>query len=191
MRKILLALALILSLQMVFAVPVPCTEQELMDSSTFVIEGIVVDNECGEAYDANQCIPLPENMLLPGETFSPMLFADCIVTIRVTESLKGDYRAGDEVQIPYFNQVTDGSGCDPIIPGPPRNNFENAINDKFRYYESYSCRFESFELIEDNPQQSDLISDGAFDYFDTALWVYIILFAIIIAIAANWFMRRK
>ncbi|MDK2908122.1 MAG: hypothetical protein PWQ87_580 [Candidatus Woesearchaeota archaeon] len=135
-------LGILLIINSVYAVPKPCGEEKLLNTSDFAIEGYVINIECGEPYDSGQCFPFP------GESseFKSELVSKCIATVEVTKNLKGEYDIGEKVNISFIKEVQDCKNGIENIPGVPLNDFK--LNSKIRYYHSTSCRFSNYEVIE-------------------------------------------
>ncbi|MDI3473875.1 MAG: hypothetical protein PWR30_198 [Candidatus Woesearchaeota archaeon] len=133
---------LFISIGFVYAIPEPCSEEKLLNTSDFAIEGYVVEVKCGEPYNSGKCIPWP------GESteFKPQLVSDCIATVEVTKNLKGEYDIGEKVNISFIKEVQDCENGIANIPGIPMNDFR--LYSKIRYYHSTSCRFSNSEVLE-------------------------------------------
>src|ERR1700751_1080962 len=84
-----------LSMGSAYAVPPPCSQNQLLESSNYAIEGYVINVECGEAYDSKECIPHSES-----KRFKPELVSNCVAIVNVTKGLKGNHHTGDKVKIP-------------------------------------------------------------------------------------------
>ena len=124
---ILVATLLIPSISL--ALPAPCTQQELEESSDFAVEGTVTKIECGESYESNQCKAKDGS-----NDFVPELLAKCTATVVVTESIKGQYKKGDEAIIPYLQLVQSCENGEQMLPGSPVKNF--VPNSVIKYYNS-------------------------------------------------------
>src|ERR671924_1791375 len=85
-----------LNVNSAYSIPRPCTQEELLKTSHYAIEGYVVSVECQEAYDSEECKPQSES-----REFKPELVSNCIATIEVSKSLKGNYNVGDKLKIPF------------------------------------------------------------------------------------------
>jgi len=156
-------------MNLAYALPPPCSEKELLETSDWAIEGYVVNVKCGGAYDSGECRPFPEDMKftrvdeegnmieVPRPEFKPELVSDCIATIRVTKVLKGDYNVGDEVKISFVKLIQQCEGGQHIPPGSPKKNFR--LNSKIRYYNTNQlpCAYWNFEEIEE-PAGSETVS---------------------------------
>jgi hypothetical protein len=141
MKDNLIILIILLNMNFAYAVPPPCSQEELLKTSDYAVEGFVVKVECGEAYDSKECIPFPES-----PEFRPELVSNCIASVKVTESLKGNHSAGDEVRIPFLKLAQFCQNGEPIIPGSAKKNFN--LNSKIRYYNSASCEYWNLEELE-------------------------------------------
>jgi 7,8-dihydropterin-6-yl-methyl-4-(beta-D-ribofuranosyl)aminobenzene 5'-phosphate synthase len=153
-----------------FAVPPPCTEEELLSTSDFAIEGYVVDVECSEPHDTGECTADPP---VPAD-FLPELASDCTATVKVTLSLKGDHAPGEEVAIPFLELVRDCVDAPHIVPGTPKNDFR--LNSKVRYFNSPSCAWSNFFELETPFLRGDPGADGNVDIAD-AVYILLRLFA--------------
>jgi hypothetical protein len=162
MKRLLIPLAIILIASFVVAVPVPCSQEDLLNTSNYAIEGVVTGTFCGTPYDSRECIPFPEDVkcasiadngsiidvpCLRGE-FQPELVSNCIATIKVTKNLKGNYNKGIYVDIPFLELVQESENGTCAIPGSPKLHFEG--DSKIRYYDSSSCKWSNFEELEQN-----------------------------------------
>lgn len=116
------------------ALPAPCTQEELLQSSDFAIEGTVKKVECDEPYDSKEC-SAKDGV----EGFVPELVAKCSATVKVSKSIKGDYNTGDEAVIPYLQLVRKCENGSHIIPGSPVKNF--VPNSVVKYYNSEQCKY--------------------------------------------------
>jgi hypothetical protein len=134
-------LLIFLNINLAYAVPPPCSEEELLTTSDYAIEGYVTKVECGEAEDSKECIPSPES-----KEFRPELVSNCVASVELTYSLKGNHNAGDKVKIPFLKLVEEYKDGEHIIPGSAKKNFN--LNSRIRYYNSASCSFWNLEEIE-------------------------------------------
>jgi len=158
-------IGLILLSSLVYAIPAPCSHEELLETSDYAIEGYVVGVECGEAYDSGECRPFPEDMKCssldnegnliigpcPEYNFKPELVSECIATLNVTENLKGSYNVGDKVRISSLKVVQECEDGEHLTPGTPKRDFR--LGSKVRYYNSASCQYWSFNEVEEPPVQ--------------------------------------
>lgn len=123
-----------------FAIPRPCTEEELLESSDYAVEGTVTKVECGEPYDSREC------RAIDGESgFKPETVAKCTATVSVTKSLKGTYTPGSEAPLPFLKIVSACENGSHIIPGSPKADL--AENMLVRYYNSGMCRYSNLEVL--------------------------------------------
>ncbi|HEX9831145.1 MAG TPA: hypothetical protein VGA94_05610 [Thermodesulfobacteriota bacterium] len=139
--RALIILAIFLNINLAYAVPPPCSEEELLKTSDYAIEGFVTKVECERAQDSKECTPFPES-----KEFKPELVSNCIAGVEVTESLKGNHSAGDKVQIPFLKVVQVCQNGEQMIPGSAKKHFN--LNSKIRYYNSASCEYWNLEEIE-------------------------------------------
>lgn len=116
------------------ALPAPCTQEQLLESSNFAIEGTVTKVECDAPYESKECTANDD-----GKSFVPELVAKCTANVKVTESIKGEYRKGDEEVIPYLQLVQKCENGTHIIPGSPVRNF--VPNSVIKYYDSAQCKY--------------------------------------------------
>lgn len=122
------------------AVPRPCSEDELLESSDYAVEGTVTKVECGEAYDSGEC------RSIDGESgFKPEMVAKCTATVSVTKSLKGDYAPGSEAPLPFLKVVSPCENGSHIIPGSPKASLSDSM--LVRYYNSGTCRYSNLEIL--------------------------------------------
>ncbi|MEQ9617640.1 MAG: hypothetical protein RIG61_00520 [Deltaproteobacteria bacterium] len=146
-NKITLSLILTafsIALNHAYAVPPPCTTEELLKSSDYAVEGTVMKIECGEPYDSEECKPLDES----SGNFVPELVAKCMATVKVTKNIKGGYEAGSEAPVPFLKIAQDCENGSHIIPGSPTKDL--AVNSNIEYYNSELCRY--WNLKEPAPQ---------------------------------------
>lgn len=139
---ILIAILLIPSLSL--ALPAPCTQEQLLESSDFAVEGMVTKIECGDPYESDQC-KAKEGV----SNFVPELLANCTATVKVTKSIKGKYKKGDEAQIPYLQLVQSCENGEHMIPGSPVKNF--VPNSVIKYYNSEQCKYWNYTQIKVPP----------------------------------------
>jgi len=122
------------------ALPAPCTQEELLQSSDFAIEGTVTKIECGEPYDSEQCSPKDGV-----QGFVPELVAKCSATVKVEENIKGEYNKGDEAVVLYLQLVQKCENGTHMIPGSPVKNF--VPNSVIKYYHSKQCEYWNYIQI--------------------------------------------
>ncbi len=140
---------ILISRKLVYAVPPPCDQVELLETSDYAIEGDVVNVECGEAYDSGECRPWTQQTEV---LFKPELFSDCTATVKVSKNLKGEYNVGEEVRITFKKLIQSCQGGDPAIPGSATKDFR--LNSRIRYYHSSRCAYWNFEEIEKQKNES-------------------------------------
>lgn len=140
-------IAILLAPSIGMALPAPCTQDELLESSDFAIEGTVTKIECGEPYESNQC-----KAKEGASNFVPELLAKCTATVRVTESIKGQFNKGDEAIIPYLQLVQSCEGGEQMLPGSPVKNF--VPNSLIKYYNSEQCKFWNYSQIKVPPSNN-------------------------------------
>ena len=122
------------------AIPRPCTEDELLESSDYAVEGTVTKVECGEAYDSGEC------RSVDGESgFKPEMVAKCTATVSVTKRLKGDYDPGSEAPLPFLKVVSACENGSHIIPGSPKASLTESM--RIIYYNSERCRYSNLEVL--------------------------------------------
>lgn len=141
-NKITLSLILTvfsIALNHAYAVPPPCTPEELLKSSDYAVEGTVTKIECGEPYDSEECKPLDG---APGD-FVPELVAKCTATVKVTKNIKGGYEAGSEAPVPFLKIAQKCENGSHIIPGSPAQDLTE--NENIKYYNSELCRYWNLE----------------------------------------------
>lgn len=126
------------------ALPAPCTQEELLQSSDFAIEGTVTKVACGTPYKSEQCTAKNDD-----DSFVPELLADCKATVKVTKNIKGNYEAGDEATIPYIQLVQHCNNGNHIIPGSPVKDF--VPNSVIKYYSSQQCKYWNYIKISTPP----------------------------------------
>lgn len=131
-----------------YALPAPCTPQELLESSDFAVEGAVTKIECEAPYDSKECTPNPENK----DSFVPELQSKCTATVEVTKNLKGKYNVGDEAPIAYTQLVQKCENGAHIIPGSPVKNF--VPNSVIKYYNSEQCKYWNYIQISVPPNNA-------------------------------------
>lgn len=148
------------SLRAQAAVPPPCTEQELLLTSDFAVEGEVVDVSCWAPRDPGECTQIPN----APEGFQTLLVSDCMARLRVTRSLKGPYVPGDEVEVPFLKVVQECLNGIPMIPGAPKKDFR--LYSKVRYFNSVVCRYSSLFELELPILRGDSNGDQTIDIVD-------------------------
>lgn len=125
----------------VYAIPPPCSREELLDSSKYAFEGVVVKIECAKPYDSEECRPADEGS--PG--FMPEMVSKCIATVKVEKNLKGEYGPGDQAPVPFLKVVGECKNGSHIIPGSPKADLVE--NTRVRYYDSGLCRYSNLETL--------------------------------------------
>lgn len=123
------------------AIPPPCSEGELLDSSDYAIEGTVSVVECGKPYDSGECRPQPDS----GAEFKPELVSKCTANVLVTKSIKGEYKEGAAAPVPFLKVTQSCENGSHIIPGSPKANL--AENMRIRYCDSQTCRYSNLRLL--------------------------------------------
>ncbi|MBN1386103.1 hypothetical protein JW968_03965 [Candidatus Woesearchaeota archaeon] len=123
-KIILTALIFLVSISMVYAMQPPCSDSQLLDSSTFAIEGMINDKICGKPYKGG----------IEQEDCYEMI-KDCTFKIEVTNSLKGDYEAGDIVgyNTQLFHSI-EGEEENCAGGGPRRFGNDLKVGQSIRYY---------------------------------------------------------
>lgn len=130
-----------------FALPAPCTQEQLLESSDYAIEGTVAKIECGEPYESKQCIAKDG-----ADGFVPELLAKCTATVRVSENIKGPYKKGDLAEVSYLQLVQRCENGEAMIPGSPVKNF--VPNSVIKYYNSEQCKYWNYSQIKVPPSNS-------------------------------------
>lgn len=138
---ICLSLLALTGAESVTAIPQPCSEEQLIDSSSYAVKGNITGVECGEPYESGECRPA-ENI---NGGFVSELFADCTAVIAVTKSVKGEYRPGDLVNIPFTKIARSCENGTHIIPGTPTSDLKEGM--VIRYYDSELCRYSNTEIL--------------------------------------------
>lgn len=123
-----------------YALPAPCTQQQLLESSNFAIEGTVTKVECQAPYESQECSANDD-----GKSFVPELVAKCTANVKVSTSIKGEYNIGDEAVIPYLQLVRKCENGTHIIPGSPVKSF--VPNSVIKYYDSDKCKYWNYLQI--------------------------------------------
>ena len=142
----LIGVLILSSMNMSSAIP-PCSQEELLESSDYAIEGYVIDVECGKPYNSGECKPWKIiGEPVRGSNYRPELVADCTAVVEVTSQLKGSYYVGDEVRIPFLKVVQECENGERTTYGQPKKDFR--IRSKVRYYNSSSCAYSNLEELE-------------------------------------------
>jgi hypothetical protein len=137
-----LILALIsITVNRAYAIPPPCSEEELLNSSDYAVEGTVISVDCGEPYDSEECRP---DYTAAGE-FIPETVSKCTATVNVTRSMKGKYEAGESAPVPFLKVVRECKNGTHIIPGSPTADLASGMS--IRYYNSEICRYSNIEVL--------------------------------------------
>ncbi len=123
------------------ALPPPCSQKELLESSTLAIVGYVEKLDCESPRDSGECKPRASST--PG--FKPEMVSRCVAHIRVETTLKGDSEENDIVLVPFLYLDQECVNGTHIIPGSPKKNFK--VGSKIKYYNSSTCRFWNTEEI--------------------------------------------
>ncbi|GJM15693.1 MAG: hypothetical protein DHS20C13_10200 [Thermodesulfobacteriota bacterium] len=144
--SLFLAVAFIIP-NLCYAIPAPCTQEQLLESSDFAIEGTVTKVECGEPYESKQC-SAKDGI----EGFVPELVAKCKATVKVSDNIKGKYNKGDEVVIPYLQLVQQCENGTHMIPGSPLKVF--VPNSVIKYYNSEQCKYWNYLQISVPPSNN-------------------------------------
>jgi len=131
-----------------YALPAPCTPEELLDSSDYAIEGIVTNVQCEAPYDSKECTPNAENT----GTFTPELQSKCSATVKVTKNIRGQYDIGDEALVPFIKLVQKCENGTHIIPGSPIKNF--VLKSEIKYYNSEQCKYWNYIQISVPPEKT-------------------------------------
>lgn len=124
------------------AVPPPCSEEQLLDSSDYAVEGTVIKIECGKPYDSGECRPANDNTA----GFMPESVSNCTATVKVKTNIKGKYAPGDSAPVPFLKVVQACENGSHIIPGSPKADLKE--NTDIRYYNSGLCRYSNLEILE-------------------------------------------
>jgi len=122
------------------ALPAPCTQEQLLESSNFAIEGRVTKVECDAPYESQECSANDD-----AKSFVPELVAKCTANVKVLTSIKGEYNKGDEAVIPYLQLVQKCENGTHIIPGSPVRSF--VPNSVIKYYDSSECKYWNYLQI--------------------------------------------
>lgn len=123
------------------SLPPPCTQEELLNSSSFAVEGKVLKIECGQSMNSRQCSPSSEYK----GNYKPELISKCNAVVKVTKNIKGSFNTGDLVVIPFIKLVQQCRGGTHILPGIPKKNFPPG--GMIRYYSSGTCRYWNLENL--------------------------------------------
>jgi len=127
------------------AIPPPCSEQELLESSDYAVEGTVVRIGCGKPFDSGECMPSNDN----AAGFIPETVSKCIATVKVKTNIKGKYAPGDIAPVPFSKVVQACENGSHIIPGSPKADLRE--NTDIRYYNSGLCRYSNLETLGSQP----------------------------------------
>lgn len=130
-----------------FALPAPCSQQELLQSSDFAVEGRVTKVQCDAPYESNECSATDEAV-----DFIPELLAKCRATVKISKNIKGKHKKGDEAIIPYLQLVQKCENGTHIIPGSPVKNF--VPNSVIKYYNSEQCKYWNYLQISVPPSNN-------------------------------------
>ena len=125
----------------VYAIPPPCSREELLDSSEYAVEGVVVKIECGMPYDSGECRAYDQS----SSAFQPEMVSKCTATVKVAKNIKGKYAPGDLAPVPFLKVVEDCKNGSHIIPGSPKADLKE--NTDVRYYNSALCRYSNMETL--------------------------------------------
>jgi hypothetical protein len=125
----------------VHAVPPPCSQQELLNSSDYAIEGTVMKIECGKPYDSGECRPANEG----SSDYMPEIVSKCAADVKVEKNIKGKYGPGDTAPVPFLKVVEECRNGSHIIPGSPKADLKE--NTDVRYYNSGLCRYSNLETL--------------------------------------------
>jgi hypothetical protein len=123
------------------AIPPPCSEEELLKSSDYAVEGTVTSVECGQPYDSGECRPHDDR----SAGFIPETVSKCTASIKVEKNIKGKYGPGDMAPVPFLKVVEECKNGSHVIPGSPTADLEG--NTKIRYYNSGLCRYSNLETL--------------------------------------------
>lgn len=126
------------------AVPPPCSEEQLLDSSDYAVEGTVVNIECGKPFDSGECKPDADDA-----GFIPETISKCIATVKVKTKIKGKYAPGETAPVPFSKIVQACKNGSHIIPGSPKADLRE--NTDIRYYNSGLCRYSNLETLGAQP----------------------------------------
>lgn len=123
-----------------WAIPRPCSEEELVESSDYAVQGTVTKVGCGEAHDSGECRQLDDEA-----GFKPEMVAECTATVSVTRNIKGDYAPGSDAPVPFLKVVSPCENGSHIIPGSPKADLAESMT--VRYYNSGTCRYSNLEVL--------------------------------------------
>ena len=143
-RKIsatLILLTLSLGLNTAYALPPPCSPEQLFVTSEYAVEGKVLRVVCGEPFDSNECRPGADETV----AFEPELVSNCAAKLMITKNIKGVHEAGEKILIPFVRVARECRGGTHIIPGSP--NYEITPDTYIRYYKSQECRYWNIEKM--------------------------------------------
>jgi len=110
-----------------YAIPAPCSEEELLNSSDYAVEGTVTSVDCGEPYDSKECRP---DATASGE-FVPETVSKCTATVKVTRSIKGNYEEGESAPVPFLKVVRECKNGSHIIPGSPTADLASGMSIRY------------------------------------------------------------
>jgi len=150
-NKLMISLFLIITSvlpNLSYALPAPCTPEQLLDSSDYAIEGTVTKIECDTPFNSKECTPNAEDK----DSFVPELQSKCTATVKVTKNIKGNYAPGDDALIPYLQLVQKCERGTHIIPGSPVKNF--VPNSMIKYYNSKQCKYWNYIQISVPPDNA-------------------------------------
>ncbi len=193
MKSKFFLIALVFSLfSLINAAIPPCSQQEFIDSSDYVVEGYVVNLSCGEPFNYGICEPFSGQI-----DFKYGRIAHCEAEIEVTKNLKGNYNIGDKVTISFSERVDYCNGSDGMQPGyvgPVDHSvidLDLQMGSYLRYYDSEACtqRNPNIEEIgEPREIKQDNLEKGKIEHaqYVIPLVILFILFGIV-----YWFYFNK
>lgn len=144
MNKLIISLILALisiSVNRAYAIPPPCSEEELLNSSDYAVEGTVTSVDCGEPYDSGEC--KPDNA--EADDFISETVSKCTAKVKVSKNIKGKYEMGESAAVPFLKVVRECKNGNHIIPGSPTANLSAGMS--IRYYNSELCRYSNLEVL--------------------------------------------
>ena len=171
------------------AVPKPCTEKEIWDTSNYVIEGYVKQVVESEPYDVGWCTEEDWyeywniRKMDPEGKWEPRLEADVTATITVTKNIKGNYDVGDTVTISYTKVVQVGR-CFFVGGCPKYDSYNFQVGTYIRFFDTSCCwgDIPIFEIINpDNPSPTPPLT----------LTSTQIIFGVAVIIAIAFWLSRK
>ena len=124
-----------------YAIPAPCSREDLLNSSDYAVEGTVIKIECGKPYDSEECRPADEG----SAGFMPEMVSKCTASVKVEKNIKGKYEPGDLAPVPFLKVVEGCKNGSHIIPGSPKADLGE--NTRVRYYDSGLCRYSNLETL--------------------------------------------